>query len=110
MSNDIQLDNIGTRRVLAALVEQATADLKRKSEKDNALRFFMSDAFSVIAVALRLNERRCRAEVQRIYNGKPKDDRTKESKGWARATGPRKHRLEEVSGELRSDIQEGQEG
>lgn len=103
MSNNLELDEYATRRVLGALVEQAAADLKRKSEKDNALRFFMSPVFVMIAPLLHLNEKECRKEAKRIY---AKNTGAKKSKSWKRVTGPRKHRLEEVSGELRADIQE----
>jgi hypothetical protein len=104
MSNNFPpLDTIGARRVLCAIIEQARADLELKTERDAAMRFFNSYAFEVMAFALGLNEKRIRRVCQEIYE---QNDRTKKSKDWHRATGPRKHRLEKVSGELRTDIQE----
>ena len=102
-NNDIELDEYATRRILGALVEQAAADLKRKSEQDNAIRFFRSPVFVMIAPLLHLNEKECRKEANRIY---AKNTGAKKSKSWKRVTGPRKHQLEAVSGELRPDIQE----
>ena len=104
MSNNFPpLDTIGARRVLCAIIEQARADLELKTERDAAMRFFNSDAFAVAAFALGLNEKRIRRVCQEIYE---QNNRTKKSKSWNRVTGPRRNRLEEISGELRPDIQE----
>jgi hypothetical protein len=104
MSNNFpRLDTIGARRVLCAIIELARADLELKTERDAAMRFFNSDAFAVAAFALGLNEKRIRRVCQEIYE---QNNRAKKSKNWHRATGPRKHKLAKVSGELRPDIQE----
>jgi hypothetical protein len=104
MSNKFPpLDTIGARRVLCAIIEQARADLELKTERDAAMRFFNSDAFAVAAFALGLNEKRIRRVCQEIYE---QNNRAKKSKSWNRVTGPRRNRLEEISGELRPDIQE----
>jgi hypothetical protein len=102
-NNQIPLDTIGAKRVLCAVVEQARADLELKDERDAAMRFFNSYAFGVIAFALGLNEKRIRRVCQEIYE---QNHRAKKSKSWNRVTGTRRNRLEEVSGELRPDIQE----
>ena len=102
MSNKFPpLDTLGAKRILCAIIEQARADLELKTERDAAMRFFNSDAFAVAAFALGLNEKRIRRVCQEIYE---QNDRTKKSKDWHRATGPRKHKLAKVSGELRTDI------
>jgi hypothetical protein len=104
MSNNFPpLDTIGAKRVLCAIIEQARADLELKTERDAAMRFFNSHAFEVVAFALGLNERRIRRVCQEIYE--QNNPRVKKSKKkWCRATGPRKHKLGKVSGELRPDI------
>lgn len=62
MSSNYELDIIGTRRICAAIIEQAFVDCGGSDEKERkeALQFFFSPAFASIALGLNLNERRVR--------------------------------------------------
>lgn len=62
MSSDYDLDIVGTKRIVAAIIEQAYVDCgcSDQKERKEALQFFFSEAFKSIALALNLNERRIR--------------------------------------------------
>jgi len=62
MSSNIELDAVGARRICAAIIEQAFVDCggSDETERKEALQFFFSGAFTSIALALNLNDRRVR--------------------------------------------------
>jgi hypothetical protein len=95
MSSNIELDIVGTRRIVAAIIEQAFVDCGSSDEKERkeALQFFFSGAFASIALALNLNERRVRvlagkefskAEQQAEELRKQKEEDEKNSRTRAR--------------------------
>lgn len=62
MSSNLELDAVGARRICAAIIEQAFVDCggSDEMERKEALQFFFSGAFTSIALALNLNDRRVR--------------------------------------------------
>jgi hypothetical protein len=62
MSSSYDLDIVGTKRIVAAIIEQAYVDCGCSDEKERkeALQFFFSGAFKSIALALNLNDHRIR--------------------------------------------------
>lgn len=115
MSNN--LDTTATRRILAAIIEVAYHDCgsSRADVRKEALGFFFSPVFESICLGLELNDRRIRVKAGKLFT-KAEELAKKKSHGKQNTrTGPRKKRkgkqtankeLGEVSGELRSDLQE----
>jgi hypothetical protein len=121
MSSNIELDIVGTRRILAAIIEQAFVDCGSSDEKERkeALQFFFSGAFSSIALGLKLNERRVRvlagkefskaekrAEEKRQQKEDEQNTRNRSHKKRKREPAAKKYGLGEIPGELRNDLSE----
>jgi hypothetical protein len=85
------LDNIGTTRVLCALLEQAYIDVgsHKAEERESAMDFIQSHAFAEICKCLGLNERRIRRNATEMYE----NARTRPRKKWKRQPAAEKYQL-----------------
>lgn len=104
-----ELDEWGAIRVLIALLEQADVDLQSESkkERDSAIVFFESRAFSAISLVFKLNEKRIRRAARGTYEFYEQNSGTKNGKKRKRQPASQKYQLGEVWGKLRLNLQEG---
>jgi hypothetical protein len=108
MSNsDYELDTMGARRILCAILEQSYVDIGawKKEDRDHAKLFIESKAFNACCKALGLNEKRIRRVSLEIYK-KTENEENDRNPNRKKQPAAKKYQLEEVSGELRADIQE----
>lgn len=95
-----EIDPLGVRSVLCAIIEQAVHDAKfcKGTNKSLAVKFLSSETYETVCTTLKLPADAIRNSIY--------DTRHNPSKKWKRRQAKKGLRLQEVQGELRLDLQE----